>query len=68
MVLRVYGRFMPSQHDRDKWEKIAALQDAQAAAEMGGSATAPATADIIPAVSHSAATGRSDSPRTLKVG
>jgi integrase len=27
MVLKVYGRFMPSQHDRDKWEAIAAMQD-----------------------------------------
>lgn len=27
MVHRIYGRFMPSQHDRDKWERIAALQD-----------------------------------------
>ena len=23
LVLKVYGRFMPSQHDRDKWERIA---------------------------------------------
>lgn len=30
MVLKVYGWFMPSQHDRDKWEAIAALQDEQA--------------------------------------
>jgi integrase len=27
MVLRLYGRWAPSQHDRDKWEKIAAIQD-----------------------------------------
>jgi hypothetical protein len=30
-VLKVYGRFMPSQQDRDKWERIAARQDAEAA-------------------------------------
>jgi integrase len=27
LVLKVYGRFMPSQQDRDKWEKLADLQD-----------------------------------------
>lgn len=27
LVLKVYGRFMPSQQDRDKWERIAAMQD-----------------------------------------
>jgi integrase len=27
MVLRVYGRFFPSAHDRDKWERIASAQD-----------------------------------------
>jgi integrase len=26
-VLKVYGKFMPSQQDRDKWEKLATLQD-----------------------------------------
>jgi integrase len=31
MVLKVYGRFMPSQHDREKWEQIATLQDAEQA-------------------------------------
>jgi integrase len=30
MVLRVYGRFIPSQHDRDRWELIATLQDQEA--------------------------------------
>jgi integrase len=30
LVLKVYGRFMPSQQERDKWEKIAAAQDAEA--------------------------------------
>jgi integrase len=28
LVLKVYGRFMPSQQERDKWERIAAQQDA----------------------------------------
>jgi integrase len=28
MVLKVYGRFLPDQHDRDRWERIAAAQDA----------------------------------------
>jgi integrase len=35
MVLKVYGRFMPSQHDRDKWEAIAALQDQEQAQGQG---------------------------------
>ncbi|MGH7649937.1 MAG: tyrosine-type recombinase/integrase, partial [Gemmatimonadaceae bacterium] len=34
LVLKVYGRFMPSQQERDRWEKIAALQDAESI-EMG---------------------------------
>jgi len=38
MVLKIYGRFMPSQQDRDKWEKIAAAQDHQdAIAVVSGS-------------------------------
>jgi integrase len=32
LVLKVYGRFMPSQQDRDKWEMIADVQDKEAAA------------------------------------
>jgi integrase len=32
MVQKVYGRFMPDAHDRDKWERIAALQDEAARA------------------------------------
>jgi integrase len=28
LVLKIYGRFMPSQQERDKWERIAAAQDA----------------------------------------
>jgi len=27
MVLKIYGRFMPSQQDRDKWEQLATIQD-----------------------------------------
>ena len=27
LVLKIYGRFMPSQQERDKWERIAATQD-----------------------------------------
>jgi integrase len=33
LVLKVYGRFMPSQQDRDKWELVAAAQDAERAAK-----------------------------------
>jgi integrase len=36
MVLRVYGRFMPSQHDRDRWERVADAQDQQRAKEGQG--------------------------------
>jgi integrase len=69
MVLRVYGRFMPSQHDRERWEQIATLQDeAQEAQEMGGSATARATGPGIPALRRAATTRFNDSPGTLKVG
>jgi integrase len=32
LVLKVYGRFMPTHEDRDKWERIAAMQDEAAAA------------------------------------
>ncbi|MGI9076845.1 MAG: tyrosine-type recombinase/integrase [Gemmatimonadaceae bacterium] len=31
LVLKVYGRFMPSQQERDKWEMIATLQDLESA-------------------------------------
>jgi integrase len=31
LVLKIYGRFMPSQQDRDKWELIAAKQDSERA-------------------------------------
>ena len=33
LVLKVYGRFMPSAQERDRWERIAALQDEQAEKE-----------------------------------
>ena len=29
LVHKVYGRFAPSQHERDRWEKIASAQDAE---------------------------------------
>jgi len=32
LVLKIYGRFMPSQQDRDKWERICDLQEQEAAA------------------------------------
>ena len=37
LVLKVYGRFMPSAQERDRWERIAALQDesAQKTATVG---------------------------------
>lgn len=31
MVFKIYGRFMPSQHDRDRWEQVATRQDQEAA-------------------------------------
>ena len=46
LVLKIYGRFMPSQADRDKWEQIATAQDAETAraakkvAQMGAQAGA----------------------------
>jgi hypothetical protein len=41
LVLKVYGRFMPSQQDRDKWEKLADLQDQESAAACTISCTTP---------------------------
>lgn len=67
MVLKVYGRFMPSQHDRDRWEQIATLQDAQEAAEMGGPITAGATGNLPSLVSRAVTMPLEESPRTLKV-
>lgn len=40
MVTRLYGRFLPDQHDRDRWERLAAAQDA---GEHQASATSTAT-------------------------
>jgi integrase len=37
LVLKVYGRFMPSQQDRDRWELLAAAKDAEAAKLPAGS-------------------------------
>jgi hypothetical protein len=34
LVLKVYGRFMPSPQDRDKWERIADVQYKKAAVAM----------------------------------
>jgi len=41
LVLKVYGRFMPSQQDRDKWEKLATMQDAASEARDTVRGTAP---------------------------
>jgi integrase len=35
LVLKIYGRFMPSQQDRDKWELVASKQDEERAAASG---------------------------------
>lgn len=39
LVLKIYGRFMPSQQDRDKWERVCDMQDQDSAA----SSTIPCT-------------------------
>jgi len=36
LVLKVYGRFMPSQQDRDKWELIAAERDSEGPGLVSG--------------------------------
>jgi integrase len=41
LVLKVYGRFMPSQQDRDKWERVCAIQDEEVAASCTNTCTAP---------------------------
>jgi len=33
LVLQVYGRFMPSAQERDRWERVASAQDAEQAAK-----------------------------------
>jgi hypothetical protein len=35
MVAKVYGRFVPSDKDRTKWERIATAQDKAAAKSAG---------------------------------
>ena len=39
LVLKVYDRFMPSQQERDKWERLAHLQDEEAAGNTEVSCT-----------------------------
>ena len=69
MVLKVYGRFMPSQHDRDKWERIAALQDeAQEAQAATVPTTAHATRPARSRVSRGPTTPFGSSCKTLRVG
>ncbi|HEY8795140.1 MAG TPA: hypothetical protein VIM15_09370 [Gemmatimonadaceae bacterium] len=41
LVLKIYGRFMPSQQDRDKWERICDIQDQESAAACANSCTNP---------------------------
>jgi integrase len=41
LVLKIYGRFMPSQQDRDKWERICDTQDQESAAACTISCTTP---------------------------
>jgi hypothetical protein len=36
MVVKVYGRYRPSEDERREWERIAALQDAERAKAAGG--------------------------------
>ena len=43
LVLKVYGRFMPSQQERDKWEKLAHLQDEESARIAEASCTVSCT-------------------------
>ena len=42
MVAKVYGRFVPSSQERDRWEKIAAKLDAE---RWGGTGVAMGVAD-----------------------
>jgi integrase len=48
MVLRIYGRFMPSQQERDRWELIAAAQDQESALRgtSQGTSLAPDSGDL----------------------
>lgn len=45
MVLKVYGRFFPSSEERDKWERIAAAQDAADRTRRATSAATPRRAE-----------------------
>jgi hypothetical protein len=42
MVLKIYGRFVPSSHERDRWEGIAAALDAEKWGSLGVSGGARA--------------------------
>ena len=46
MVAKVYGRFKPDTEERDRWERIAALRDAEKWKSLGakGGAQDPAEA------------------------
>lgn len=41
LVLMIYGRFMPSQQDRDKWERLCDIQDQESAAACTVACTPP---------------------------
>jgi integrase len=41
LVLKIYGRFMPSQQDRDKWERNCDIQDQESAASCTIPCTTP---------------------------
>ena len=45
MVARVYGRFAPRSDERDRWERIAALQDAQQQDARAANSEAASAAD-----------------------
>jgi hypothetical protein len=55
LVLKVYGRFAPSQHERDKWERIAAAADR--ALEIG----------VYQPVYQSAKAGNEKSPKRMRL-
>ena len=41
LVLRIYGRFMPTQQERDKWERICDIQGREWAAAPTNACTTP---------------------------
>jgi hypothetical protein len=51
LVLKIYGRFMPSHQDRDKWESIGDIQDQESAASCTNSCTRPSNDMSQPPVS-----------------